>query len=192
MAKRAEAELPEPPPPFQISRDLGLGNYPLSQVFPGFSDAALFRQYPGNARELRTIADGTSVQVVGDGTWMYVAPHTVPSFAESVGWRPFTSRTNCIVVGRKHLRSSPPLTLYLDIYHEFYHILQRTTGRELWDLTHGYVDSPTELEAYGFSIAEARRLGVPDSFLRAYLQVDWISAAEHRRLLKNLGVASDR
>lgn len=123
---------------------------------------------------------------------MYVAPRQPPPFAESVGWHPFTSPTDCIVVGRKHLAKSPSITLYLDILHEFTHILQRAEGRELWDISHGYVDSPTELEAYRFSLAEARRLKVPDSFLRSYLKVEWVSAKDHRKLLTNLGVKAGR
>ena len=180
--------LPEPPAPFRISRELPPGNHPLTTVFPGFLEAPPFAKYPGPADRTRAIAEGTSVQIVPDETWMYVAPHAVPPFAEEAGWKPHTSRTNCIVVGLKHLSESPSITLYMDIYHEFFHILQREAGRELWDEAHDYVDSPTELEAYRFSIAEARRLGVPDSFLRHYLEVEWVSPTDHLRLLRNLGV----
>jgi hypothetical protein len=161
----------------------------LNRVFPDFQEAEPFSKYPGSPERNRALADGTSVQVVPDEMWMYVAPRQPPPFADAVGWKPFTSTSDCIVVGRKHLAESPSITLYLDIYHEFFHILQRDAGRELWDVEHGYVDSPTELEAYTFSIAEARRLGVPESFLRCYLEVDWVSPADHLRLLKNLGVA---
>ncbi len=179
---------PDPPAAFRITRDLGPGNYPLLEVFPGFVNAPPFSRYPGPSEHVRSVASGTTVQVVAEETWMYVAPRVPPPFAEAVGWKPFTSQTNCIVVGHTHLESSPAMTLYLDIYHEFFHILQRESGRELWDISHGYVDSPTELEAYGFSVAEARRLGVSNGFLRKYLEVDWISRSEHRQLLKNLGV----
>ncbi len=180
--------LPEAPPPFRIARNLPPGNYPLSLVFPGFLDALPFSKYPGPANRTWAIAEGTSIQIVDDESWMYVAPRVPPPFAEEVGWKPHTSRTNCIVVGRRHLVESPSITLYMDIYHEFFHILQREDGRELWDDAYDYVDSPTELEAYRFSLAEARRLGVPDSFLRHYLEVEWVSPADHLRLLKNLGV----
>jgi hypothetical protein len=180
--------LPEAPPPFRIVRDLAPGNYPLTVVFPGFLEAVPFAKYPGPAARTRAIAEGTSIQIVSDETWMYVAPFEPPWFADEAGWKPHVSRTDCIVVGRKHLVESPSITLYMDIYHEFFHILQREAGRELWDEAHDYVDSPTELEAYGFSIAEARRLGVPDSFLRHYLEVEWVSPVDHLRLLKNLGV----
>ncbi|MGC2288784.1 MAG: hypothetical protein WA688_02880 [Thermoplasmata archaeon] len=159
-------------------------------MFPGFEEAAPFPNYPGPAHKTRALAEGTRIQIVAEETWMYVAPHEPPPFAEAAGWKPFTSVANCIVVGHKHLAESPSITLYMDIYHEFFHILQRDAGRELWDISIDYVDSPTELEAYSFSLAEARRLGVPDAFLRTYLEVEWVSPADHLRLLKNLGFDS--
>ena len=121
---------------------------------------------------------------------MYVAPHVPPPFAKAVGWTPVTSRADCIVVGRAHLAKSPAITVYLDILHELYHVFQRRAGRDLWDISNGYAGSPTELEAYGFALREARRLGATEAYLRKYLEVDWIDAKEHARLLKNLGVRS--
>jgi hypothetical protein len=181
--------IPEVPPPFGIARHLPPGNYPLSIVFPGFQDAVPFPRYPVPAERTKELAESTRIQIVADDTWMYVAPHAPPPFADAVGWKPFTSLGNCIVVGHKHLVESPSMTLYLDIYHEFFHILQRDAGRELWDVAYDYVDSPTELEAYAFSIAEARRLGVSEAFLRGYLEVEWVPPADHLRLLRNLGIA---
>jgi hypothetical protein len=191
-ARKLPQDLPEPPSPFRISRDLLPGNYPLTHVFPGFLDAPPFPKYPGPLEHTRALAEGTTIQILAEDMWMYVAPHQAPPFAEEAGWKPFTSATNCIVVGHKHLAESPSITLYMDIYHEFFHILQRDAGRELWDPKYGYVDSPTELQAYGFSIAEARRLGAPDSFLRSYLEVEWVSPSDHRRLLRNLGLLPGR
>ncbi|MCI4352644.1 MAG: hypothetical protein L3K14_04570 [Thermoplasmata archaeon] len=192
MTPTNRAALPEAPAPFGISRELPPGGYPLTKVFPGFTKVPPFAKYPTGARSRTSMVAGTKIQVVAGPTWMYVAPREVPPFAESVGWQPFTSATDCIVVGQTHLAKSPSITLYLDILHEFTHILQRADGRELWDISHGYVDSPTELEAYRFSLTEARRLGVPDSFLRSYLKVEWVSPKDHQKLLKNLGFGSGR
>ena len=113
----------------------------------------------------------------------------VPPFAKEAGWTPFTSRTDCIVVGRRHLARSAAITVYLDILHELYHIFQRREGRELWDIAHGYAGSPTEIEAYRFVAAEARRLGASEAYLREYLRVEWIDAREYARLVRNVGVA---
>jgi len=183
---------PDPPRPFSVNGELSPGGYPLLDAFPGFTEVEAFGRYPFPRRRTLAVARRTTIQVIRDRTWMYVAPHEIPSWAKEYGWTPFASATDCIVVGRYHLAKSRPAVLYLDILHEFLHLLQRADGRELWDVSNGYVDSPTELESYGFSVAEARRLGVPDSLLRRYLKVEWVSAADHRRLLKNLDVASGK
>jgi len=100
------------------------------------------------------------------------------------------TREDVIVVGESHLRNSPRMDVYLDVIHEFLHILQRRQGRVIWPSAKlSYVDRPTEIEAYSFSIAEARRLGVPDSYLRRYLQAPWASKSENLRLLRNVGVS---
>jgi len=178
-----------PPPEFRLDRTVQLARYPLLRVFPGLDRVPPFPGYPASPAGRRAVARGTSVEVVRGRVWMYVAPHEVPSFAKEVGWKPVTSRTDCIVVGRTHLRRSPRITVYLDILHELYHIFQRRAGRELWDISDGYAGSPTELEAYRFAVEEARRLGATEAYLREYLEVDWIDRAEHARLLRNLGVA---
>ena len=121
---------------------------------------------------------------------MYVAPRRTPPEVRSSGFRMVETRADEIVVARAHLANSPTMDVYLDIIHEFLHILQRKQGRELWPgVKFPYVDRPTEVEAYAFSIAEARRLGVPDTYLREYLQVTWVSRSDYRRLLRNLGVS---
>jgi len=119
---------------------------------------------------------------------MYVAPHVAPPWAGDVGWSPKVSRSECIVVGRRHLRTSPSLVLYLDLVHEFCHLVQRRSGRDLWDMSKGYVRSPTELEAYRMAVREARSLGAPEKFLREYLRVEWVEEKDHQRLLRSLGV----
>lgn len=119
---------------------------------------------------------------------MYVAPHELPPFAKEIGWKPFTTPSDCIVVGRSHISRSPSITVYLDVLHELYHVFQRRAGRDLWDISDGYAGSPTEIEAYAFAIKEARRLGASDQYLRKYLEVEWIDRKEHARLLRNLGI----
>jgi hypothetical protein len=101
------------------------------------------------------------------------------------------SRDDEIVVARNHLANSPMMDVYLDVIHEFLHILQRKQGRALWLGSRiPYVDRPTEVEAYSYSVVEARRLGVPDTYLRKYLEVPWVRKSEYLRLLRNVGVAT--
>jgi hypothetical protein len=179
----------EPPSEFAFDRRTTLGRHPLLAVFRGLDLVPPFSRYPASATARRRVVRHASVELVRGPVWMYVAPHEVPPFAKAVGWKPVTSDADCIVVGRSHLARSPAITVYLDILHELYHVFQRRVGRDLWDLSNGYAGSPTELEAYAFAVAEARRLGATDRYLRGYLKVDWIDTKEHARLVRNLGVA---
>lgn len=181
------------PPGFRPARQLRAGRHPLTEVFPGLTETYAFGKYPGDDAEIRRIADGTFVQVVDGLGWMYVAPKKTPPEVARAGYKMFETSDDAIVVARNHLAKSPTMYLYLDIIHEFLHILQRHQGRELWlGSKVSYVDRPTEVEAYSFSIAEARRLGVPDRYLRKYLFVTWVGRREYLRLLRNVGVTLPR
>lgn len=179
------------PKGFTIARDKVPGRYPLLEVFRGFEETVPFRKYPGDDREILKVANATTVHVVDSQGWMYVSPTRIPPEIRARGFKMETSSTDAIVVAKHHLTGSPDMDLYLDIVHEFLHILQRRQGRELWPgIKVQYVDRHTEIEAYSFSVAEARRLGIPDSYLREYLNVFWISRKDYNRLLKNIGVST--
>ncbi|MCI4350787.1 MAG: hypothetical protein L3K15_04670 [Thermoplasmata archaeon] len=178
-----------PPAPFRIARRLKPGRYPLLRVFPGLNRVHAFRGYPCAPTARRNLARRSFVEIVNrKGEWMYVAPHEIPPDADK-RWKPIVTADDCVVVSNYHLTRSPAVVLYMDILHELYHVVQRQAGRELWDDDYDYVDRPTEVEAYRFAVEEARRLNAPDSFLREYLRVEWVSERHHRRLLKNLGVS---
>ena len=178
---------------FQPDRIRPAGRYPLLEVFRGFAETPPFRKYPGDDVAIRRQAEATWATVSDGPGWMYVAPRKTPPEVRRAGFRMVESPHDEIVVARDYLVRGPALSVYLDIIHEFLHILQRKQGRELWPgLKVPYVDRHTEIEAYAFSIAEARRLGVPDTYLRRYLKVSWISRTDYLRLLKNLGVSPPR
>ncbi|HTT25875.1 MAG TPA: hypothetical protein VMH90_02780 [Thermoplasmata archaeon] len=175
---------------FRPLTDRPPGRYPLLEVFRGLERTLPFRKYPGDDREILRTARETYAELADGPGWMYVAPERTPPEVRSAGFRMVETEEDVIVVARDHLASSPVMDIYLDILHEFLHILQRQRGRNLWPGPRmPYVDRPTEVEAYAFSIAEARRLGVGDAYLRKYLEVMWISKAEYRRLLDNVGVS---
>jgi hypothetical protein len=183
-------QAPETPDGFEVVRDIGAGRFPLLDVFRGLERSPAFREYPGTDALRRKLARKTTTDISRrKGEWMYVAPHVLPPDAPKQ-WRPIVTPDDCIAVSGEHLRKSPAFVLYLDVLHELYHVVQRWNGRELWDEAYEYVDRPTEVEAYRFAVDEARRLGATDAFLRDYLKVVWTSPAEHRRLLKNVGVSA--
>jgi len=178
------------PRPFRAATATPAGRHPLLEVFRGLERTVPFRKYAGDDARILEIARSTWAHVTEGPGWMYVAPVRTPPEVRAAGFRMVETRDDAIVVARSHLVNSPTMDVYLDIIHEFLHILQRHQGRELWPRQIPYVQRPTEVEAYAFSVAEARRLGVPDDYLREYLEVTWVSRADYRRLLRNLGVSA--
>jgi len=178
------------PQVFRPARDTPPGRFPLLKVFAGLERTVPFRKYPGDDDKILGIAERTQVQISDGPGWMYVAPPKTPPEIRAAGFRMLETTKDVIVVSRSHFVNSPRMDVYLDIVHEFLHILQRKQGREIWpDRRIPYADRPTEIEAYAFAIAEARRLGVPDSYLREYLRVTWMRKPEYLRLLRNVGVS---
>ena len=178
------------PSGFRVDRALPLGRHPIFAAFPGIDALATAARLVPEADRRRSLFATVEVELVAEDLWMYVAPSEIPPGARP-GWRPVISPAqDCIVIGEHHLRTSASLVLFLDIYHELCHILQRRGGADLWPPGKSYVQRWTEVEAYRFVIDEARRLGVSDEFLREYLRVEWISADEHRTLLAAVGVAA--
>lgn len=186
---RAPEVVPPSPPGFRVARELAVGRHPILEVFPGLDQlppASRLEKDPG--RRTRLFAE-TQIELVKQDMWMYVAPWEVPEFARRRGWKPVvTPQQDCIVVGAGHLRESPEIVLFLDIYHELCHILQRRAGANLWEPGLSYVERKTEVDAYRFVIDEAKSLGVADAYLREYLKVEWISKKEHEQLLVAVGV----
>ncbi|HXQ78769.1 MAG: hypothetical protein WB788_08340 [Thermoplasmata archaeon] len=177
-----------PPKGFRISRDLPAGRHPLLAAFPGLEQLPAALRLQPDAVARAKLFDETCVQVVDQDLWMYVAPWDMPPGARRE-WRPVLSPgSDCIVVGRAHLAESPPIVLYMDIFHELCHVIQRHGGANLWAPGVSYVKRWTEVEAYRFVVEEGRMLGVSDEFLRDYLRVEWISEDEHRELLERLEV----
>jgi hypothetical protein len=178
----------EAPKRFRVSREMPPGRHPLLAVFPGLDKLPPAERLEPDPEKRSRLFEDTCVEVVDEDMWMYVAPWDIPPSSRG-RWTPVVSPgSDCIVVGKSHLHDSPPLMLYMDIYHELCHIRQRRGGANLWEPGVSYVKRWTEVEAYRFVVEEAHTLGVSDEFLREYLKVEWISAKEHRSLLVELKV----
>ena len=179
----------EVPAVFRPDRDTPAGRYRLLKLFRGLDRTVPFRKYPGDDREILRIARGTSVSLNDGPGWMYIAPRRTPPEVRAAGFRMEETTEEVVVVSRTHFQNSPLMYVYLDLIHEFLHILQRHQGRDLWPTRVPYSDRPTEVEAYAYSIAEARRLGVSDRYLREYLDVPWMGRREFARLVRNVGLS---
>jgi hypothetical protein len=93
-----------------------------------------------------------------------------------------------LLISTKHLKNSDFKTVYLDLVHELRHVKQFQDGRPLFYPKLSYVDAPSEIEAYRFTVDEGRRIGMTDRELLEYLKVEWITPAEHRRLARRCGI----
>jgi len=190
MAPARERPRAEPPAPkgFRVARDLPVGRHPLLAAFPGIDGLPTAERLQPDPAARAKLFDETCVQIVDQDLWMYVAPWDVPPGSRG-RWKPVLSPgSDCVVIGRSHLAESPLAMLFMDIFHELCHVLQRQGGANLWPPGVSYVRRWTEVEAYRFVVQEARRLGASDEYLREYLRVEWISADEHRQLLETLEV----
>ncbi len=192
MATTRPAPTVPEPPGFSPQRDLPAGRHRLLEVFPGIDRLVTGQRIEKVAAKRTKLFRETFVELVDQDLWMYVSPHEVPTVSRSRKWKPVVSPDcDCIVVGRGHLKESPAMTLFMDIYHELCHVIQRRDGANLWEPGVSYVERWTEVEAYRFVVGEARALGATDEFLREYLKVEWISDGEHAQLLQAVGVPPD-
>jgi hypothetical protein len=93
-----------------------------------------------------------------------------------------------LMVNARYLNSGNRVDIYLDVIHELYHVKQFMEGKELFDSRYDYVDRPTEVEAYRYTVQEARRLGLSDERICEYLKTEWMSDSDLKRLTKALDV----
>jgi hypothetical protein len=93
-----------------------------------------------------------------------------------------------LMVNPRYLNSGDKIDIYLDVIHELCHVKQFMQGEELFDNRYDYVERPTEIEAYRYTVQEARRLGLSDKRICEYLKTEWMSDSDLKRLAKSLGV----
>lgn len=93
-----------------------------------------------------------------------------------------------LMVNGRYLSSGDKTDIYLDIIHELCHVKQWMDGKELFDPNYDYVDRPTEIEAYRYTIEEAKRIGFNRERILQYLHTEWINEEELIRLIKNMNV----
>ena len=93
-----------------------------------------------------------------------------------------------LLINARYLEKGDKTDIYLDIIHELCHVRQYMEGKELFDGRYEYVDRPTEIEAYRYTVQEARRLGLSDERICQYLKTEWMSDEDLRKLAKHLEV----
>ncbi len=151
-----------------IKRTVPIRLYPLTKYFK-------------NLEKVDALRD-----VFGDQTEDVLKRTMVEFYSSRWGYMGVNDEDGHILISAHHMKHSPLRTLYLDIIHELFHIRQRMDGRKLFLDEFGYFDSPIEIEAYEFTIKEARRIGMSDREIAEYLEVPWADKKDLAKFIKRL------
>jgi hypothetical protein len=93
-----------------------------------------------------------------------------------------------LMVSSKYLNNEDKIDIYLDIVHEQVHVKQFMEGKELFDTHYGYTERPTEIEAYGYAVDEAKNIGLSDERICQYLTTEWMSDRDFKRMANSLSI----
>jgi hypothetical protein len=88
-----------------------------------------------------------------------------------------------VVINKQYIQNGDDINIYLDLIHELFHVKQFMDGLELFDKNYAYVDRPTEIEAFQYTVQEAKRIGLTDERICQYLKTEWINDADFKRLV---------
>ncbi len=104
------------------------------------------------------------------------------------GYMYVDSSNGHLVISARYLKTGNKVDIYLDLIHELCHVKQFMEGKDLFDPQYSYVERPTEIEAYLYTVQEARRLGLSDKRICQYLKTEWMSNRDLRFLAKVVNV----
>ena len=141
----------------------------FTDYFKGFENVKTVRQLFGEKTE--QVLRDLKVELTPVGGYMWVS-----------------NTDGHIVVNSRYLNNGRRVDIYLDIIHELVHVKQFMRGKELFDAHYNYIERPTEVEAYRYTVEEARNLGLSDKKICEYLKTEWMSEEDLRRLAKKLNL----
>ncbi|MGI0084967.1 MAG: hypothetical protein ACREBQ_07785, partial [Nitrososphaerales archaeon] len=157
-------------PRVSIKRAIDSGTFRFKDIFHGFEYLDAVKDTFG--RKTNQVLDELKVEVFSQKGYMGVSDDDGHIFASKF-----------------YLNEGKYWSVYLDAVHELVHVRQFKEGRNLFDSAYSYADRPTEIEAYRVTVEEARRIGLDEQEIFAYLEVPWMAKAEHLRLAKACNVA---
>lgn len=148
---------------------ISVSTHPFNNYFKGFDKVKVVKQIFGEKTE--DVLHNLKVEFTWLGGYMWINEYN-----------------GHLMVNSRYLKNGDRVDIYLDIIHELVHIKQLMEGKELFDGNFSYVERPTEVEAYRFSVEEAKRLGLSDSRICKYLKTEWMSEEDLKQLAKTLNV----
>ena len=154
----------------RIERNAPTRLLPFERFFRGFGDVEAVRGLFG--RETAKVLRNLKVEF----------------FSARFGYMGTSDVDGHLLVSTHHLSDADFRTVYLDVVHELCHVHQFRRGRPLFYPKLSYVDAPSEIEAYAFTVKEGQRLGMTNRELIDYLKVEWVSREEHLRLARRMGL----
>lgn len=157
-----------------IERDVPINLYPLTDFFRGLDRVDALKE------------------LFGENTKRVLGDMKVEFYSAKFGYMGINDQDGHILISGYHMKHSPARTLYLDILHELYHIRQHMDGKKLFLDEFEYFESPVEIEAYEFTVKEAKRIGMNDKQIISYLEVPWADRKQLSRFVKRLGLKAPR
>jgi hypothetical protein len=152
-----------------------MGEYKLGDVFVGLDSSPALVKVFGTKSEMSKTLRHLKLRV------------------EPNAWGLWLDRdTGTICIGHKHLTTAKADFLYLDVIHVLVHVHQFLEGKELYDQSFEYIERPTELEAYRYTVAEARKIGMGEDEILKYLRMDAVDDFELGKLMERIGVRTRR
>jgi hypothetical protein len=148
----------------KILRNAEIQTHPFTDYFQGFEKVGVVRRIFGDKTD--AVLHNLRVEFVG-------SRRSYMGVSDADGH---------LIVGAHYLKNGDITDIYLDVIHELVHLKQFMDGKELFESRYEYVDRPTEIEAYCIAVEEARRLGLSDKRISAYLKTEWMTEEEFRRL----------
>ncbi|MGP8124488.1 MAG: hypothetical protein ACLQEQ_01270 [Nitrososphaerales archaeon] len=160
---------------FRVRRETEIGEYKLTEVFAGLESSSSLMKVFGSRSQMTKIMKHLKLRVEPNDSGLW-----------------FDRDTGTICIGSKHLGGAKADFLYLDVIHVLVHVCQFLEGRDLYDQAFEYVERPTELEAYRYTVAEARKVGLDESEILRYLRMDAADDSELGKLMDKIGVKARR
>jgi hypothetical protein len=160
---------------FRVRRNAEVGEYRLTDIFAGLESSSSLTKIFGSKSQMGKIIKHLKLRVEPNDSGLW-----------------FDRDTSTICIGSRHLRGAKVDFLYLDVIHVLVHVCQFLEGRDLYDQAFEYVERPTELEAYRYTVAEARKVGLDEGEILRYLRMDAADDSELGKLMDRIGVKARR
>lgn len=160
---------------FRVRRETEIGECKLTDVFAGLESSSALAKVFGSRSQMIKIMKHLKLRVEPNDSGLWL-----------------DRDTGTVCIGAKHLGGAHADFLYLDVVHVLVHVCQFLEGRDLYDQTFEYVERPTELEAYRYTVAEARKIGLDESEILRYLRMDAADDSELGKLIDRIGVRARR